>query len=105
MIMSLPAILPPSKNRQFSTSHLGHFHFALIGHYHFAVTLIKQYPVGLCVHIRRTPASDRARWISDKIRTIQELLGHKNLQTTMIYKHVVTKNVPGSGALWINNLK
>jgi len=39
------------------------------------------------------------------IRTIQELLGHKNLQTTMIYKHVVTKNVPGSGALWINNLK
>jgi hypothetical protein len=39
MIMSFPAILPPSKKRQYSTSHSGHFHFALIGHYHFAVTI------------------------------------------------------------------
>jgi len=29
------------------------------------------------------------------IRTIQELLGHKNLQTTMIYTHIATKNVLG----------
>ena len=29
------------------------------------------------------------------IRTIQELLGHANLQTTMIYTHVAKKNVPG----------
>ena len=29
------------------------------------------------------------------IRTIQELLGHKNLQTTMIYTHVASKNVLG----------
>ncbi|MBE0425146.1 MAG: integron integrase [Nitrospirae bacterium] len=27
------------------------------------------------------------------IRTIQELLGHKNLQTTMIYTHVASKNI------------
>ena len=29
------------------------------------------------------------------IRTIQELLDHRNLQTTMIYMHVATKNVLG----------
>lgn len=29
------------------------------------------------------------------IRTIQELLGHRNLQTTMIYTHVASKNILG----------
>ncbi|MEP9410653.1 MAG: integron integrase [Candidatus Brocadia sp.] len=29
------------------------------------------------------------------IRTVQELLGHRNLQTTMIYTHVATKNILG----------
>ena len=29
------------------------------------------------------------------IRTIQELLGHSNLQTTMIYTHVTGKNILG----------
>jgi site-specific recombinase XerD len=29
------------------------------------------------------------------IRTIQELLGHQNLQPTMIYTHVATKNILG----------
>jgi len=29
------------------------------------------------------------------IRTIQELLGHRNLQTTMIYTHVAKKNILG----------
>ena len=29
------------------------------------------------------------------IRTIQDLLGHVNLQTTMIYTHVAGKNILG----------
>lgn len=29
------------------------------------------------------------------IRTIQELLGHRNLQTTMIYTHIASKNILG----------
>jgi site-specific recombinase XerD len=29
------------------------------------------------------------------IRTIQELLGHNSLQTTMIYTHVASKNILG----------
>jgi site-specific recombinase XerD len=29
------------------------------------------------------------------IRTIQELLGHANLQTTMIYTHIAAKNILG----------
>ena len=29
------------------------------------------------------------------IRTVQELLGHKNVQTTMIYTHVAKKNILG----------
>ena len=29
------------------------------------------------------------------IRTIQDLLGHQNLQTTMIYTHVASKNILG----------
>lgn len=29
------------------------------------------------------------------IRTVQELLGHKNLQTTMIYTHIASRNVLG----------
>lgn len=29
------------------------------------------------------------------IRTIQELLGHSSIQTTMIYTHVATKNILG----------
>jgi site-specific recombinase XerD len=37
------------------------------------------------------------------IRTIQELLGHQNLQTTMIYTHVAKKNVLAFAALSIRH--
>ncbi len=30
------------------------------------------------------------------IRTIQEILGHRNLQTTMIYTHIAKRNVLGA---------
>lgn len=33
------------------------------------------------------------------IRIIQELLGHANLQTTMIYTHVASKNILGVRSL------
>jgi len=29
------------------------------------------------------------------VRTVQELLGHSNLQTTMIYTHIAKKNLLG----------
>lgn len=32
------------------------------------------------------------RLVSADFRTVQELLGHKNVQTTMIYTHVAVKN-------------
>jgi site-specific recombinase XerD len=32
------------------------------------------------------------------IRTVQELLGHKDVQTTMVYTHVLNRAVEGSAA-------
>lgn len=41
--------------------------------------------------------------VKDTLPDFQDLLGHKNLQTTMICTHVTTKNIPVYGALSINN--
>jgi hypothetical protein len=38
--------------------------------------------------------------LKSDIRTVQELLGHRNLQTTMIYSHVLNRGGEVSGARW-----
>jgi hypothetical protein len=38
-----------------------------------------------------------------EIRTVEELLGHKDVQTTMIFTHVLNRGVTGCAAPWIGS--
>jgi integrase len=48
-----------------------------------------------CYGFLNEPLSNRLLENSYDIRSIQELPGHRNLQTVMIYTHVASKNILG----------
>ncbi len=57
--------------------------------------IAKRVTVHTIRHSAVYPAGDGATHLLEKgydISTIQELLGHSNVQTTMIYTHVAAKN-------------
>ena len=43
----------------------------------------------------RCPEASPEGWTSYDIRTVHELLGHKNVKTTMIYTHVLNRGEKG----------
>ena len=60
----------------------------------------------LSVHKLRHTAATLMYQNGVDVRTLKEVLGHQNLDTTMIYTHIVDQNLKDAAALNpINNIK
>ncbi len=57
--------------------------------------------MGLAKHAPRQSFATHLLEVGYDIQTVQQLLGHQDGKTTMIYTHVLNRGAWGSGVLWM----